>query len=99
MPRSLRIEYPGAVYHVLNRGNYKKPIFSQDKAKQSFEECLLQACVRYQWRLYAYFLLSNHYHLAIETPEGNPSMDMKWMQSTFANRFNRCHFRMAPLAS
>jgi len=90
MPRSLRIEYPGAVYHALNRGNYKKPIFSQEKAKQSFEECLFQACMRYHWRLYAYCLLSNH-HLAIETPEGNLSVGMQWLQSTFANRFNRAH--------
>jgi putative transposase len=91
MPRSLRIEYPGAVYHVLNRGNYKKPVFSQEKAKQSFEACLFQACIRYQWQLYAYCLLSNHYHLAIETPEGNLSVGMQWLQSTFANRFNRAH--------
>ncbi len=97
MPRSLRIEYPGAVYHVLNRGNYRKPIFAQDKAKQSFEECLFQACMRYHWRLYAYSLLSNHYHLAIETPEGNLSMGMKWLQSTFANRFNRAHLSLGHL--
>ena len=91
MARSLRIEYPGAVYHVLNRGNYRTHIFSQDKAKQSFENCLFHACVRYNWRLYAYCLLSNHYHLAIETPEGNLSMGMQWLQATFANRFNRAH--------
>lgn len=91
MARSLRIEYPGAVYHVLNRGNYRSHIFSQEKAKLSFEECLFNACIRYQWRLYAYSLLSNHYHIAIETPEGNLSMGMQWLQSTFANRFNRAH--------
>ncbi len=91
MARSLRIEYPGAVYHVLNRGNYRKHVFAQGKAKASFEECLLNACIRYNWRLYAYCILSNHYHLAIETPEGNLSMGMQWLQSTFANRFNRAH--------
>jgi len=91
MARSLRIEYPGAVYHVLNRGNYRTHIFSQEKAKQSFEDCLFNACVRYNWRLYAYCLLSNHYHIAIETPEGNLSIGMQWLQSTFANRFNRAH--------
>ena len=91
MARSLRIEYPGAVYHLLNRGNYRSHIFSQEKAEQSFEDCLFKACVRYNWRLYAYCLLSNHYHIAIETPEGNLSMGMQWLQSTFANRFNRAH--------
>lgn len=91
MARSLRIEYPGAVYHVLNRGNYRTHIFSQEKAKQSFEECLFNACVRYNWRLYAYCLLSNHYHAAIETPDANLSMGMQWLQATFANRFNRAH--------
>ena len=91
MARSLRIEYPGAVYHVFNRGNYRTRIFSQEQAKQSFEDCLFNACVRYNWRLYAYGLLSNHYHIAIETPEGNLSMGMQWLQSTFANRFNRAH--------
>jgi REP element-mobilizing transposase RayT len=91
MARSLRIEYPGAVYHVLNRGNYKTHIFSQEKAKQSFEDCLFNACVRYRWRLYAYCLLSNHYHIAVETSEANLSQGMQWLQSTFANRFNRAH--------
>ena len=91
MARSLRIEYQGAVYHVLNRGNYRTHIFSQEKAKQSFEDCLFNACVRYNWQLYAYCLLSNHYHIAMETSEGNLSMGMQWLQSTFANRFNRAH--------
>ncbi len=81
MARSLRIEYPGAVYHVLNRGNYRTRIFSQEKAKQSFEDCLFNACIRYNWRLYAYCLPSNHYHIAIETPEVNLSMGMQWLQS------------------
>jgi putative transposase len=91
MARSVRIEYPGAVYHVLNRGNYRTHIFSQEKAKQSFEDCLLNASVRYNWRLYAYCLLGNHFHIAMETLEANLSMGMQWLQSTFANRFNRAH--------
>ena len=91
MARSLRIEYPGAVYHVLNRGNYRKNVFATPETKQSFENSLFQACSRYGWRLYAYCTLSNHYHLALETPEANLSMGMQWLQSTFANRFNRFH--------
>ena len=91
MARSLRVEYPGAVYHVLNRGNYRKPVFETPEARDAFEACLFAACERYGWRLYAYCTLSNHYHGALETPEGNLSVGMQWLQSTFANRFNRAH--------
>jgi len=91
MARSLRVEYPGAVYHVLNRGNYRKSVFETPEAKQAFEDCLFGACERYGWRLYAYCTLSNHYHCAMETSEGNLSVGMQWLQSTFANRFNRAH--------
>jgi putative transposase len=91
MARSLRIEYPGAVYHVLNRGNYRRPVFGTLQAKHIFEECLFGACARCGWRLYAYCTLSNHFHFALETPDGNLSVGMQWLQSTFANRFNRAH--------
>ena len=64
MPRKPRIEYPAAVYHVLNRGNYRTDLFSLEKTGESFEETLLQACSRFGWRLFAYVLISNHYHLA-----------------------------------
>lgn len=91
MARSLRIEYPGAVYHVLNRGNYRKAVFGTEAAKEAFEACLFVACARYRWRLYAYCTLGNHYHFAVETLEANLSVGMQWLQSTFANRFNRAH--------
>ncbi|MCH7918664.1 MAG: transposase [Planctomycetes bacterium] len=67
MPRKARIEYPGAVYHVLNRGNYRTDLFSVEKAGESFEETLFQACSRFGWRLFAYVLMSNHYHLVLGT--------------------------------
>jgi putative transposase len=91
MARTLRVEYAGAVYHVLNRGNYCEPVFETPEARQAFENCLFRACERYGWRLYAYCTLSNHYHLALETPDPNLSVGMQWLQSTFANRFNRAH--------
>ena len=91
MARSLRVEYPGAVYHVLNRGNYRKPVFGTPQTRDAFIRCLFQACQRCGWRLYAFCILSNHYHIALETPEGNLSVGMQWLQSTFANRFNRAH--------
>ena len=76
MARSLRVEYPGAVYHVLNRGNYQKAVFESPETRVAFETCLFGACRRYGWRLYAYCTLSNHYHCALETPEPNLSVGM-----------------------
>ena len=89
MPRSLRIEYPGAVYHILNRGNYRHDVFGVESSKEAFEGTLRKACERFGWILHAYCLLNNHYHMAIETPDSNLSVGMQWLQSTYANRFNR----------
>ena len=89
MPRSLRIEYPGAVYHVLNRGNYRFDVFGTEISKRIFIEVLQTTCERTGWILHAFCLLDNHYHLCLETPDANLSVGMQWLQSTFANRFNR----------
>jgi putative transposase len=89
MPRNLRIEYPGAVYHVLNRGNYREDIFSTETIKEVFEATLFAACERSAWILHAYTVLDNHFHLALETPQANLSVGMQWLQATFSNRFNR----------
>lgn len=89
MPRAPRIEYQGAIYHVINRGNYRSWIFDDDKAKLAFEKCLFEACERANWVLHAYCVMGNHYHLAIETPEPNLSEGMRWLQSVYANRYNR----------
>ena len=89
MPRKLRLEYPGACYHVINRGNYRADIFATEGAKQAFETCLFEACRRSGWVLHAYVIMSNHYHLALETPEANLVAGMQWLQATFACRFNR----------
>jgi len=89
MPRSLRIEYPDAIYHVMNRGNYRHDIFGVDGSKQAFEETLFGACERTGWCLHAFCLLDNHFHLALQTPDANLAVGMQWLQSTFANRFNR----------
>ena len=89
MARKLRLEYPGACYHVINRGNYRADIFKTEGAKVAFEACLLEACAKSNWVLHAYVLMSNHYHLALETPDGNLVAGMQWLQATFANRFNK----------
>jgi REP element-mobilizing transposase RayT len=85
----LRLQFPGAIYHVINRGNYRSWIFAHPKTKAAFESCLFDACARNRWLLHAFVVMSNHYHLALETPLGNLAAGMQWLQSTFANRFNR----------
>lgn len=89
MARKLRLEYPGACYHVINRGNYRGDVFGTEGAKAAFEACLFEACAKSGWRLHAFVVMRNHYHLAVETPEENLSLGMQWLQATFANRFNR----------
>jgi len=89
MPRKQRIEYPGAVYHIISRGNYRKELFLHEKTGEAFERTIFEAAERCGWKLYAYVIMSNHYHLVIETPEPNLVEGMKWLQSTFATRFNR----------
>ncbi len=89
MARKLRIEYEGACYHIMGRGNYRTVIFEDDGSKWSFLSCMKEVSERCDWKLHGYCLMSNHYHLALETPQGNLVDGMRWLQSTFANRFNR----------
>jgi putative transposase len=89
MPRKQRIQFPGAVYHVISRGNYRKEIFLSENTGKAFERALFETVERCGWKLHAYVIMSNHYHLAVETPEPNLVDGMKWLQGTFATRFNR----------
>jgi REP element-mobilizing transposase RayT len=84
-----RVQYAHAIYHVINRGNYRTPIFASAGAAEAFEQCLWEAAGRYRWRIHAFALMSNHFHLALETPEANLSQSMHWLESTYATRFNR----------
>ncbi len=89
MPRKLRLEFAGACYHVINRGNYRADIFKTEGARSAFETGLFEACAKSNWVLHAFVIMSNHYHLAVETPDENLVTGMQWLQATFANRFNR----------
>ena len=89
MARKLRWEYAGACYHAINRGNYRKDLFAVKGAAESFEACLFEASERAGWRLHAFVIMRNHFHLAVETPEPNLSEGMRWLQATWAARFNR----------
>jgi len=89
MARKLRVEYAGACYHVINRGNYQTRIFLGRGAAEAFEKTLFQTCERFNWELSAYVIMSNHYHLALKTAVPNLSIGMKWLQGTWAMRYNR----------
>ncbi|MBN2161355.1 MAG: transposase [Pontiellaceae bacterium] len=88
MPRKPRIEYEGAVYHVMCRGNGGESIFWSDKDRKLFIDTLDEVCGRCGWRIHAFCLMSNHYHLLLETPEANLVRGMKWFQGTYTQRFN-----------
>ena len=89
MARSLRIEREGGVYHVINRGNYRRDLFVNEGAHKCFEKCLFEACEKSGWVLEGFCVMTNHFHLVVRTPRGNLSWGMKWLQSTFANRYHR----------
>ena len=97
MARPLRIEYPGALYHLTTRGNARDDIFFSDRDRQLFLDILGEVCERLQWLCYAYCLMSNHYHLIIETPEANLSKGMRQLNGVYTQRFNRCHGRSGHL--
>jgi putative transposase len=89
MARKLRIQFGGAMYHVINRGNYRRDLFEAAGEAKAFLETVREAKERMGWRVHAYVLMRNHYHLAIETPEPNLVEGMHWLQSTWSTRFNR----------
>ncbi len=89
MARPLRIEYPGAIYHVINRGNYRWDVFASPGAAPAFVAVLETAVARFGWELGAYVVMRNHFHLAVRTPEPNLAAGMHWLLTTFAVRFNR----------
>jgi REP element-mobilizing transposase RayT len=97
MSRPLRIEYDGALYHVTTRGNERKPIFKDDGDRQLFLTTLAQVTERFHWICHAYCLMSNHYHLVIETPDGNLSKGMRQLNGVYTQAYNRRHHRIGHL--
>jgi putative transposase len=91
MARPVRIQYPGAVYHVMARGNHGQVVFGDDTDRKRFLETLGEACEKTGWRIHAYVLMGNHYHLLVETPEPNLVAGMKWLQGTYTQRYNGRH--------
>lgn len=91
MARKLRVEYPGAIYHVMNRGDHRELIFKAEFDRQRFLETLGRACEKTDWQVHAYCLMPNHFHLVIETPQPNLVAGMKWLLGTYTGWFNRRH--------
>ena len=93
MTRPLRIEFAGAVYHITSRGNARENIFIDREDRRLFLSLLEDTGERYNWLCYAYCLMSNHYHLLIETPDGNLSMGMRQLNGVYTQNFNKRHQR------
>ena len=97
MARPLRIEYPGAVYHITSRGNEKKPVYKDDQDRENFLSILDKVNKRYHWLCHAYCLMDNHFHLLIETPDGNLSIGMRQLNGVYTQAFNKRHRRAGHL--
>ena len=91
MARGIRVEYPGAFYHVMARGNRRERIFLDDGDRRFFCQTVGETCERTGWRVHAWALMSNHYHLMVETPEANLVAGMQWLQNTYTRRYNSRH--------
>jgi putative transposase len=89
MARALRLEFPGALYHVTSRGNAGGQIFLDDADRRAFLELLARVVGRFAWFLHAFCLMGNHYHLVLETPKPNLSRGMRSLNGAYAQTFNR----------
>jgi len=94
MSRPLRIEFSGALYHVTSRGNAQSDIYLDDQDRRDYLSVLSDVCHRFNWTVHAYCLMSNHYHLLIETPDANLSQGMRQLNGVYTQSFNRAHSRV-----
>lgn len=97
MARPLRVEFPGALYHITSRGNAGQSIFLDDEDRLTFLDILAEVVERYRFRCYGYCLMDNHYHLLVETPEANLSRGMRQLNGVYTQAFNRRHKRSGHL--
>ncbi len=97
MSRALRIEFPGAVYHVTSRGNERREVYRDDEDRRLFLATLGRTVARWRWAVHAYCLMGNHYHLLIETPEPSLSRGMRQLNGEYTQAFNRRHGRAGHL--
>ena len=97
MARPLRIEFPGALYHVTSRGNHRQDVFADPEDRERFLGILAHAGRRHNWLCHAYCLMDNHYHLIIETLEGNLSKGMRQVGAVYTQAYNRRHAKSGHL--
>ena len=97
MARPLRVEYPGAYYHVINRGNAGENIFDGQREKEKFLEYLKKAVERFSMIIHTYCIMPNHYHILVETPQPNLSVAMQWLNGSYAGYYNKKHQRSGHL--
>lgn len=91
MARPLRIEYPGALYHITSRGNRRAQVYTDDEDRRNFLRILADVNRRFETRCHAYCLMGNHYHLVLETPRGNLSAAMRQLNGVYTQKYNWLH--------
>lgn len=94
MSRPLRIEFPGALYHVTSRGDGSEAIYLDDRDRVMFLNVLAHVCERFHWACHGYCLMTNHYHLLVETPDAKLGAGMRQLNGIYTQRFNRRHHRV-----
>ncbi len=94
MARPLRIEYAGAIYHVTSRGDRREDIYQDEEDRVIWLEVMAQVCERFNWRCHAWCMMDNHYHIVIETIEGNLSKGMRQLNGVYTQKSNRRHQRV-----
>jgi putative transposase len=94
MARPLRIELAGGLYHVTSRGDRREDIFLSDEDRDDWVELVGEVCTRFNWRCHVYCQMINHYHLVVETPEGNLARGMRHLNGVYTQSFNRRHHRV-----
>lgn len=94
MARPLRIEYAGAVYHVTSRGDRREAIYLDEKDREIWLDILGSVCERFNWRCHAWVQMDNHYHLLVETVDGNLCKGMRQLNGVYTQAHNRRHKRV-----
>jgi len=91
MPRALRVQYPGAIYHVLDRGDRQENILVNDVDRHDLLQTLTEACEKSGWQVHAYCLMSHHFQVVLETPNANRVEGLRWFLSAYTIRLNHRH--------
>jgi REP element-mobilizing transposase RayT len=94
MARPLRLEFAGALYHVTSCGNRRETVFESDDDRHTFLSVFKEVCETFNWECHAYCLMGNHYHLLIETPDGNLSKGTRQLNGVYTQHFNRTRGRV-----